>query len=55
MSAGGSFGGLTMIVRRSLRQHALSTTVTVLAVALAAGLVMSVFAVSLRATFWKIQ
>lgn len=39
-------GTLWMIVRRSLRQHALSTAVTVLAVALAAGLVMSVFAVS---------
>ncbi len=39
-------GTLWMIVRRSLRQHALSTAVTVVSVALAAGLVMSVFAVS---------
>jgi putative ABC transport system permease protein len=33
-------------VRRSLRQHALSTTVTALSVALASGLAMSVFAIS---------
>lgn len=38
-------GGLPLMVRRSLRQHALSTSVTVLAVALAGGLVMSVFAI----------
>ncbi|MEM7245371.1 MAG: ABC transporter permease [Acidobacteriota bacterium] len=36
--------GLSLIVRRSLRRHALSTTVTVLSVALAAGLTMAVFA-----------
>lgn len=36
---------LFLIVRRSLRQHALSTFVTALAIALAAGLVMSVFAI----------
>ena len=35
-----------MIVLRSLRQHALSTTVTVLSAALASGLVMSVFTVA---------
>ncbi|MCZ6598662.1 MAG: ABC transporter permease [Planctomycetota bacterium] len=39
-------GGITMIVRRSLRQHALSTFVTVASAALASGLVMAVFAVS---------
>lgn len=38
-------GGLFLIVRKSLRQHALSTTVTVLSVALASGLVMAVFAI----------
>jgi putative ABC transport system permease protein len=37
--------GLLTIVRRSLRQHALSTLVTVLSVALASGLVMAVFAI----------
>jgi putative ABC transport system permease protein len=40
-----AFGGLLLIVRRSLRQHALSTSVTLLATALAAGLVMSVFSI----------
>src|SRR5438874_9834876 len=37
--------GLILIVFRSLRQHALSTVVTVLSVALACGLVMAVFSV----------
>ncbi|MEI6233204.1 MAG: ABC transporter permease [Planctomycetota bacterium] len=37
--------GIFLIVRRSLRQHALSTLVTILSVALATGLVMSVFCV----------
>ncbi|MCC6145562.1 MAG: ABC transporter permease [Candidatus Hydrogenedentes bacterium] len=37
--------GVFLIVRRSLRQHALSTVVTVLAVALATGLVMGVFSI----------
>lgn len=36
---------LILIVRRSLRQHALSTGVTLLATALASGLVMSVFTI----------
>ncbi len=36
---------LFRIVRKSLRQHIVSTTVTALAIALAAGLVMSVFAI----------
>jgi len=35
--------GIFMLVRRSLRQHALSSGVTMLSIALAAGLVMSVF------------
>jgi len=37
--------GLFLIVRRSLRQHALSTAVTVASLALAGGLVMAVFAI----------
>ncbi len=37
---------LLMMVRRSLRQHALSTIVTVLSAALASGLVMAVFSLS---------
>jgi putative ABC transport system permease protein len=37
---------LMSLVRRSLRQHALSSAVTVLSVALAAGLTMSVFAIN---------
>src|SRR5213592_17522 len=37
--------GILLIVRRSLRQHALSTLVTIASVALACGLVMSVFCV----------
>ena len=40
------WGALFLIVRRSLRQHALSTAVTVLSVGLASGLVMAVFAVT---------
>lgn len=42
-------GGLFLLVRRSLRQHALSTAVTVLSVALATGLTMSVFAIRRQA------
>ncbi len=42
----GSLPGLLLIVRRSLRQHALSTAVTVASVGLATGLVMAVLAVS---------
>jgi putative ABC transport system permease protein len=37
---------LLLVVRRSLRQHALSTAVTVVSVALAVGLTMSVFALA---------
>jgi putative ABC transport system permease protein len=39
---------LWMIVARSLRRHLLSTTITVLSTAMATGLVMAVFAVSLQ-------
>ena len=39
-----------MIVRRSLRRHALSTTVTVISAALASGLVMSVYSISRQST-----
>lgn len=38
-------GNLFLLIRKSLRQHALSTVVTALAIALASGLVMSVFAI----------
>ena len=41
-----SMRALLLIVRRSLRKHALSTTVTVVSAALASGLVMAVFAVA---------
>ena len=41
--------GLFMIVRRSLRRHWLSTTITAASTALATGLVMAVFAVSQQA------
>lgn len=37
--------GLLMIVRRSLRQHALATLITAFSVALGSGLVMAVFAI----------
>jgi len=39
-------GGLFLIVRKSLKRHALSTLITVLSVALASGLVMSVFSIN---------
>jgi putative ABC transport system permease protein len=45
----GTLGRLSMMVRRSLRQHALSTVVTVLSAALATGLVMAVFAINAQA------
>lgn len=38
-------GGLPLIVRKSLRQHLLSTVITIVSVALAAGLMMAVFAI----------
>ncbi|MCI0387665.1 MAG: ABC transporter permease [Acidobacteria bacterium] len=37
--------GLSLIVRRSLRQHALSTLITAFSIALGSGLVMAVFAI----------
>lgn len=45
MSALSTASGVALIVRRSLRQHALSTAVTLAATALASGLVMSVFSI----------
>lgn len=45
MSVGQSAGGIFLIVRRSLRRHALSTLVTVASVSLATGLVMAVFSI----------
>jgi putative ABC transport system permease protein len=42
----GPIMGLGLMVRRSLRQHLLSTIITVLSVALAAGLVMAVFVIN---------
>lgn len=42
-------GGIFLLVRRSLRQHAFSTAATLFAVALSAGLVMSVFAIQHQA------
>jgi putative ABC transport system permease protein len=38
--------GLMLLVRRSLRQHALSSVVTCVSVALAAGLTIAVFAIN---------
>lgn len=40
-----TLGGILLMVRRSLRHHALSTAITCFSVALAAGLVMAVFAI----------
>jgi hypothetical protein len=37
--------GLLLIVRRSLRQHALATLITAFSIALGSGLVMAVFAI----------
>lgn len=45
LGSGGRLGALVFMVRRSLRQHALSTAVTVLSVALASGLTIAIFAV----------
>src|SRR5438552_2802377 len=41
----GTLGAVALMVRRSLRHHFLSTLITSLSVALAAGLVMAVFAI----------
>jgi len=42
-------GAVALVVRRSLRRHALSTAVTVVAAALAGGLVLSVFSIEHQA------
>lgn len=44
--AAGSLSGLALIVRRSLRQHLLSTVITVLSAAFGCSLVMAVYSVS---------
>ena len=51
MTAGrvGPIAGIIMIVRRSLRQHYVSTTITVGAAALASGLVIAVFSIQHQA------
>jgi putative ABC transport system permease protein len=48
---------LSLIVRRSLRQHALSTTITALAIALAGGLLLTVWVVKVQsqATFTQVN
>src|SRR4051812_44398702 len=48
---------LPLIVRRSLRQHALSTTITALSIALAGGLLLSVWVVKTQsqATFTQVN
>ena len=48
---------LPLLIRRSLRQHALSTTITALAIALAGGLLMSVWVVKeqSRRTFTQVN
>ena len=48
-SWGGFFVGIWLIVRKSLRQHLLSTIVTVFSLALGSGLVMAVFSVNRQA------
>lgn len=45
MSVLGATSGILLMVRRSLRQHALSSLVTIMSVALATGLLMSVFSI----------
>lgn len=46
LGSGSTLSGILLMVRRSLRQHALSTSVTVLSLSLASGLVMSVFSIN---------
>lgn len=46
LGTGSTLSGILLMVRRSLRQHALSTSVTVLSLSLASGLVMSVFSIN---------
>ncbi|HBR69088.1 MAG TPA: hypothetical protein DEA55_06915 [Rhodospirillaceae bacterium] len=45
MAAGSGIKGVLLIVRRSLRQHALATLITAFSIALGSGLVMTVFAI----------
>ena len=47
--AGAALSGLLLLVRRSLRQHAFSSIVTMLSVALGSGLVMAVFSIQKQA------
>lgn len=42
----GTAGGVLLLVRRSLRQHTVSTSITVFSIALACGLVMAVFSIN---------
>ncbi len=49
MSLISTIGGVIRIVRRSLRQHAVSTVITAGSVALASGLVMAVFSINAQA------
>lgn len=44
----GALKGIWMMVRRSLRQHAVSTSITVISTALACGLVLSVYMLSVQ-------
>ncbi len=46
----GGVGGLFLMVRRSMRQHALSTAVTLFSAALAGGLALSVFSIQRQAS-----
>jgi putative ABC transport system permease protein len=45
LRAAPGFGALSLIVRRSLRQHAVSTSITAASLALASGLVMAIFSI----------
>lgn len=49
MSFGSTARGLTLMTRRSLRQHAVSTAITVFSVALSSGLLMAVFSINAQA------
>ncbi|MCA9414284.1 MAG: hypothetical protein KC944_23935, partial [Candidatus Omnitrophica bacterium] len=46
ISGSSTLSGIFLMVRRSLRQHALSTAITMFSIALASGLVMSVFSIN---------
>ncbi|MDX2033774.1 MAG: FtsX-like permease family protein [Blastocatellia bacterium] len=49
MAGSDGIKGISMIVRRSMRQYALSTLITALSIALGSGLVMAVFAIRTQA------